>query len=211
MSFGLIDEFRLALANQFLAGLFRALLFVPGIALAASWFPLERRATAIGLVLAGGAMGSILLSLAAPVLARAYGWRPTFIVFALLGIGAAVLFGALAKDRPHPVRSSTASTSEILGIRRAPILWVCCGLQFVRFSVVMGFGFWLPSFLIVERGMSVQSAGLMMAMSAAISVPANIIGAYVSDRLRNPPVVIGGALAVLACASLLLPSARGPI
>jgi MFS transporter, ACS family, D-galactonate transporter len=34
--------------------------------------------------------------------------------------------------------------------------------------------------------------------------PSNALGGYASDRLRNPPLVIGGSLAVLACTSALL-------
>ena len=208
VSFGLIHVFWLALVNQFFAGLFRAFLFVPGIALLASWSPVERRATAMSLVLVGGALGSVLLSLCAPVLAQAYGWRPTFIAFALLGVGAAVLFGTFAKDRTHAAPTHEMNWGGILSIVRQPVMRVCCGLQFVRFAIVMGFGFWLPSFLVAERAMSVQTAGLVMAMSAALAAPSNTIGAYVCDRLKNPPLVIGSALAVLACASLLLPLTR---
>ena len=208
VSFGLIHVYWLALVNQFFAGVFRALLFVPGLTLAASWFPLERRATAISLVLAGGAVGSVLLSLCGPSLAQTYGWRPTLIASAVLGVGAAVLFGAFARDRSQAIQPSPPSVAAIFDILRLPVTWVCCGLQFVRFVVVMGFAFWLPSFLVVERGMSIQAAGLVMAMSAAVSAPSNTIGAYISDRLKNPPAVIGCALAVLACASLLLPSAQ---
>jgi DHA1 family inner membrane transport protein len=81
----------------------------------------------------------------------------------------------------------------------------------VRFAVVMGFNFWLPSFLVADRGFSLPAAGVVMALSAALSAPSNMLGAYLSDRLRNPPLVIGGALAVLACAAaLLLPSSRCP-
>jgi sugar phosphate permease len=72
----------------------------------------------------------------------------------------------------------------------------------------MGFNFWLPSYLVADRGFSLPTAGLIMAMSAALSAPANTLGAYVSDRLRNPPLVIGGALAVLAVAAALLPAAE---
>jgi sugar phosphate permease len=43
-----------------------------------------------------------------------------------------------------------------------------------------------------------------MAMSAALMAPSNTLGGYVSDRLRNPPLVIGSALAILACTSALL-------
>ena len=208
VSFGLIHVFWFALLNQFFAGAFRALLFVPGIALLANWFAPERRATAMSLVLLGGAVGSVLLSLCGPMLADSYGWRPTFIAFAVLGVGSAVLFGIFARDKPGTRSRQPVILGDILHIARFPVIWVCCGLQFVRFAIVMGFGFWLPSFLVAERGMSVGGAGLVMAMSAALSAPSNTIGAYISDRLRNPPLVIGAALAILACASLLLPMAH---
>jgi nitrate/nitrite transporter NarK len=194
------------LITLFVAGAFRALLFAPGLALLASWFPPQRRATAMSLFLLGGASGSILLSLAGPSLAERYGWRVTFIVFAALGAGAACLYGAFARDKPRSHKVTPISVTNLLEIARFPILWVCSWLQFVRFAVVMGFIFWLPSFLVADRGFSLPAAGVIMAMSAALSASSNTLGAYVSDRLRNPPLVIGGALAVLACAAALLPA-----
>jgi DHA1 family inner membrane transport protein len=159
----------------------------------------------MSLFLVGGASGSILLSLAGPYLAERYGWRLTFIVFALVGLGAACLYGICAKDEPRSQRRTPPSASVFFGIVRFPILWVCSWLQFVRFAVVMGFNFWLPSFLVADRGFSLPAAGAVMALSAALSAPSNTLGAYVSDRLRNPPLVIGGALGILACAAALLP------
>ena len=206
VAFGLIQVFWLALINLFIAGFFRALLFAPGLAALASWFPQQRRATAMSLFTLGVAVGSILVSLAAPALAQAHGWRATFILFAGIGLGVACLYGAFARDRPPPRRQKPVSPADFLAIARFPILWVCSWLQFVRFAVVMGFNFWLPSFLVADRGFSLPAAGLVMAMSAALSAPSNTLGAYVSDRLRNPPVVIGGALAILAGAAALLPA-----
>jgi DHA1 family inner membrane transport protein len=98
------------------------------------------------------------------------------------------------------------AVSDILRIARYPVIWVCVGLQIVRFSIVMGLAFWLPSFLVADRGMSIAAAGLVMAMSAALSAPSNTIGAYVSDRMGNPPLVIGGSLVALAGAAALLPA-----
>jgi len=206
LGFGLSHAFWLALTILCVAGALRALLFAPGLALLASWFPPQRRATAMSLFLLGGASGSIVLSLTGPLLAERYGWRPTFIVFAILGVGTACLYGAFARDRPRLHKRKPISTSDLLEIARFPILWVCSWLQFVRFAVVMGFNFWLPSFLVADRGFSLPAAGLVMAMSAALSAPSNTLGAYVSDRLKNPPLVIGCALAVLACAAALLPA-----
>jgi sugar phosphate permease len=158
----------------------------------------------MSLFLLGAAGGSVLLSLAGPLLADRYGWRAAFIAFALAGIAAACLFGAYARDK-HRSPSRPPAASAILALARYPIMWICGGLQFVRFAVVTGFNFWLPSFLVADRGMSVPEAGLVMAMSAAISAPSSTLGAYLSDRLQNPPLVIGCALALLASAAALLP------
>lgn len=206
LAFGLIHAFWLALATLFVAGAFRALLFAPGLVLLSSWFPPQRRATAMSLLLLGGTCGSILLALAGPYFAQGYGWRATFIALAALGIGTACLYGALAKEKPRSRQRKPISASDFLEISRLPIMWVCSWLQFVRFAAVMGFNFWLPSFLVADRGFSLPAAGLVMAMSAALTAPSNTLGAYVSDRLRNPPLVIGGALAVLAGAAALLPA-----
>ncbi len=208
ISFGLIESFPLAVANQFVAGGFRALLFAPGLSLLASWFPKDRRATAMSLFMLGASAGAIVLSLAGPLAAQVWGWRTTLILFAVLGVVSAIGFGLFARDRPSEGTPRPATLADLRAMLRFPILWVCNALQFVRYAVVMGFNVWLPSFLVADRGFSVASAGLVMALSAALSAPSNTLGAYVSDRLRNPPLVIGGALAMLTGSALLLPFAE---
>jgi predicted MFS family arabinose efflux permease len=206
MAFGFIHVFWLALISQFVAGAFRALMFAPGMALLAAWFPPQRRATAMSLYMVGGFAGNIVLALAAPLLAEHYGWRAALIVLAVPGIAGAIVFRAAAREPSARKAAATLGLSEITRLIRYPIMWVCCGLQFVRFSVVTAFVVWLPSMLVADRGFSVQTAGLVVAMGAALTATSNIIGGYVSDRLRNPPLVIGAAFAVLACASVLLVS-----
>lgn len=204
LAFGLIHAFWLALITQFLAGAFRALLFAPGLALLASWFPPERRATAMSLYMVGGFAGTIVLSLAGPWLTALYGWRAAFMFFAALGIAAAFVYRHMARDKPRTQTPQPLVLNDIAQLFRQPVMWVCGGLQFVRFAVVTAYIFWLPSLLVVDRGFPVQTAGLIVAMSAAFTAPSNTLGGYVSDRLRNPPLIIGGALTVLACTATLL-------
>jgi len=204
LCFGLIHVFWFALITQLVAGAFRALLFAPGLALLASWFPPERRATAMSFYMLGGFAGTIVLSLGGPLLTAHYGWRAAFVSFAALGIATAFVYKALAKEKPRKQLLQILALTDVFQLFRYPIMWVCSGLQFVRFSVVTAFNFWLPSLLVADRGLSVQTAGLVVAMSAAFTAPSNTVGGYVSDRLRNPPLVIGGALAILACTSTLL-------
>ena len=202
---GLIHLFWLAVISQLLAGAFRALLFAPGMSLLASWFPPERRATAMSLYMLGGFVGTIVLSLGGPLLTAAYGWRAAFMMMAATGVAAAFVYRHYAREKP---RSSTArhlSLADVTQLFSHRIMWICSGLQFVRFAVVTAYMVWLPSLLVVDRGLSVQHAGFIVAMAAAFTAPSNTLGGYVSDRLRNPPLIIGGALAVLACTAALLP------
>jgi DHA1 family inner membrane transport protein len=154
----------------------------------------------------GGVSGNILLSLAGPLLAGRFGWRPTFMGFALLGVCIAFVFLALGREKPAAGRHSVRML-DALELFRYPVMWVCAGIQFIRFAVTTSFNFWLPSLLVSDRGLSLEAAGLITAMGALLTAAANPLGGYVSDRLRNPALVIGASLAVLALTSWLLVAA----
>jgi sugar phosphate permease len=201
---GLIHVFWLAITTQLLAGAFRALLFAPGLSLLASWFPPQRRATAMSLYMLGGFAGTIVLSLGGPLLTAAWGWRAAFMLLAGLGIVTAFVYRRHAREKPRSGPVQQLTFADVAQLFNHPVMWVCSGLQFVRFAVVTAWIVWLPSLLVVDRGLTVQQAGLVIAMAAAFTAPSNTLGGYVSDRLRNPPLVIGGALLVLGCTAFLL-------
>lgn len=204
LGLGLVHSFWIAVLILLAAGAFRALLFAPGLSLLAAWFPPERRATAMSLYMVGGFGGTVMLSLIGPLLANYLGWRLTFIGLALLGIISALVFRSFAKEKTRTQAGPHIGLLDAMQLFRHRILWVCSAIQFVRFSVVNSFNFWLPSLLVADRDFTLPAAGLVTAMSAALTAPSNALGGYVSDRLRNPPLVIGGSLAVLACTSTLM-------
>jgi nitrate/nitrite transporter NarK len=203
-NFGTLHAYAGAIANQVASGAFRALIFAPGLTLVASWFPSDRKATAMGVYVIGGVSGNILLSLFGPLLAGRYGWRPTFMGFALLGVCIAFVYLAFGREKPAAGPRHPVGMLDAFELFRYPVMWVCAGIQFIRFGVTTSFNFWLPSLLVSDRGLSLQAAGLITAMGAVLTALANPLGGYVSDRLRNPPLVIGVSLAALACTSGLL-------
>lgn len=203
LQFGVIHSYAGAVANQTVSGVFRALLFAPGLTLVASWFPPHRKATAMGLYVVGSMSGNVLLSLVGPFLASRYGWRPPFIGFAAVGVCVAFVYFVFGRES-RAAGLKPVGMGDVLGLFRYPIMWVCAAIQFVRYGVATSFTFWLPSLLVADRGLSLQAAGFITAMSFALIAVSNAFGGYVSDRLRNPPLVIGGSLAVLACTSALL-------
>jgi nitrate/nitrite transporter NarK len=189
---------------QTVAGVFRAFMFVPGLMLVVTWFPANRRATAMGIYAVGGFLGNVVLSVAGPALAGVYGWRMPFLLFSSIGVAVSIAYLLLSKENPAVRRGESIDVKGMLALFRYRTMWLAGGIQYVRLAVVFGLRFWIPSFLADEHGVSLPLIGAIIAVSGAITAPANLLGGYVSDRLRNPPLVIGGSLLVLAIAIALL-------
>jgi len=211
LTFGLVTNYWQALANQTLSGFFRALLFAPGMALLTGWFPPNRRATATGLYLIGGYSGSVIFNLVGPLLVAKFDWRFSFISIASVGIIAILFHLRFGKDPPPTGERQKGNMLEALHLFRYKMMWVCGGIQYIRFGVVQGITYWLPSLLINEKGLSLQLAGVITAIQVVLMSPSNILGGYISDRLKNPIFVIGVSLSVLGITTGLLITANNMI
>jgi nitrate/nitrite transporter NarK len=211
LTFGLVANYWQALINQMLSGFFRALLFTPGMALLTGWFPPNRRATATGLYLIGGYSGSVIFNLVGPLLVARFDWRFSFISIASVGIIAILFLIRFGKDAPPTGERRKGNMLEALQLFRHKVMWVCGGIQYIRFGVVQGITYWLPSLLINEKGLSLQSAGIIIAIQVVLMSPSNIIGGYISDRLKNPILVIAVSLGVLGITTGLLITANSMI
>src|SRR5512135_3339336 len=136
LTFGLVVNYWQALVNQMLSGFFRSLLFTPGMALLTGWFPPNRRATAIGLYLIGGYSGSVIFNLAGPLLVARFDWRFSFISIASAGIIAILFLMRFGKDAPGSGGRQKGNLLEVLELFGRKIMWLCGGIQFIRFGVV---------------------------------------------------------------------------
>ncbi|MFH1031845.1 MAG: MFS transporter [Chloroflexota bacterium] len=203
-SFGLITNYWQAVANQSLSGIFRAFLFAPGMSLITGWFPPQKRATAMALYLLGGFSGNLAMDLLGPLLVTKFDWRFPFLFFAAIGIVTALVTLYLGKEPVVTGPKQEVNIIAVFRLFRSRLMWVCGVIQYVRLAVMMGTAFWLPSLLVDEKGMSLQIAGLIVALRAALTAPSGIVGGYVSDRLKSPVVVIVGSLVVLAITTALM-------
>jgi nitrate/nitrite transporter NarK len=203
LTFGLVSNYWQALANQTIAGFFRALLFTPGMALLTGWFPQNRRATATGLYLVGGVTGSLLFNLVGPLLVARFSWRFAFISIASVGIIAILSLWRYGKDSPDMVERRKGKFFEVLQLFHYKIMWVCGGIQYIRLGVMQGITYWLPSLLVNEKGLSLELTGIIIAAQAILMVPSNILGGYISDRSKKPVMVIGVALSALGLTTVL--------
>jgi nitrate/nitrite transporter NarK len=204
LTFALLHVYWLLVLNQAVSGFFRALLFAPGLVLISALFPPNRRAMSLGLYVAGGSSSNVALNLVGPVLVGPLGWRWLFVLFSLAGLVIALLYARFGYQPVRTARGTPLALRDLLQLVRYPAMWLLATIQYVRLAVALGLQFWLPTFVVVEKGYSLQVAGLVVALGAAVSAPANFLGGYVSDRLRNPLLVIGIALTMLALTTILL-------
>ena len=202
-AFGLVSTYWQAFFNQALSGLFRAFLFASGLALLTGWFVPERRATAMGLSPIGLFSGPLVMNTVGPSLESHFNWRFPFLSFASVGFFSAFAFLWLGKDSPRMETGPKVQLKDVFQLFRFPFMWVCAIIQFIRLGFMNGLNFWLPSYLIDERGFSLQTTGLILSLRLLFMAPTNILGGYISDRLKNPTLIIGGSLVMLAITTAL--------
>jgi MFS family permease len=202
LTLGLVTDYWQALLNQTVAGFFRAFLFSPGMALLTNWFPPDRRATATGLYLVGGATGNLVFNLIGPLLVARFSWRFAFIFMASLGILAILFLIKFGKDSPAVPERRKGNMFEGFKLIKLRIMQICAGIQYVRFGVLQAVTYWLPTLLVNEKGLPLQTVGMIVALQAIIMAPSVVLGGYISDRLKNPVLVIAVALTIICVTSI---------
>lgn len=201
---GLVQEYWQAVVNQAFSGFFRSLMFIPGMTLVTRWFPPGRRATAMSVYSTGGFAGLVLLDLLGPLIARELGWRTVFLTLPPAGALLAMAIWRLGQEPPRAGGQTRVTVRETLALFRLRFMWLVCAVQYVRLAIVTGIQFWLPTLLVDEKGLALTSAGLVIALRDLMTAASNPVGGYVSDRLRNPPLVIAFALVMLGATTALL-------
>lgn len=205
LSFVLLHAYGLLLVNQAVSGVFRSMVFAPGLMLISRQFREDRRATAMGLYVAGGFSSNILLNALGPALVGPLGWRVLLALFSASGLIVVSAFFLLGDSAAHAKEAVRPTVRELRGLLAHRVVWLSGYIQFVRLAVVTGLNFWLPSVIVADKGYSLGVAGAVVAIGAAVTAPSNFLGGWVSDRLRRPLLIIGGSLAVLAVTLSTIP------
>lgn len=149
-------------------------------------FPAERRATALGILHVGPALGILVGNVAGGWLAENFGWRTAFFVLGGPGILAAVLFHHFVREpaREHlPQGAGTDSTLQVMRYlwSRRSFGWLIASAAIHGFSGY-GSGMWLAVFMIRVHDLSVAQAGLVLGPIAGLVAG---VGALLGGRLAD--------------------------
>jgi predicted MFS family arabinose efflux permease len=160
------------------------------LTLLAAWFPAHRFASIGGLFVGIGSAGSMLAATPLALLARAFGWRGSFLLIASINALQVLAFLVFVRDRPpEKDRSKTFGANPLKGlwlVLKFPSYWWISIGAFFRYGCLTALqGLWAGPYLINGLGFSTLEAGnalFFMGLSYMVGLP---LSGRFSDRIAR--------------------------
>lgn len=189
--FGASTSLGMAIGARALAGAGVAAVYVPSLKILAESFGNSSFATATGMLVAAGNLGSLSASSPFALLVSGIGWRGSFMVIAVASVLIAVLTATLLRGewdgigKVRPAGAPGGGAAGAIGRRQLVVLWVLGIAMLLKYGPLMGYqGLWGVPFLVDVYGVSkVQAASTFMWVSIGYIVGCPLVG-RLSDRYR---------------------------
>jgi len=150
----------------------------------------HRPSFATGVYTAGMTIGSAVAAAVAVPLAHALsGWRSPLLVFSAVAAALVVVWLWLTLGEPAHVRTDTRPLRLPL---RSSLGWHLVAAFFVMSSVFYGINAWLPD-AYVEHGWSQSSAGGLLAVMNAVTIPVGFAVSWAADHWLTRRVWLAAA------------------
>jgi MFS family permease len=196
---GLIGSFGQFIAARVVLGLGEAPMFSSGARVVKDWYNVRNRGLPTGIYNCTSTLGPTIAPPLLTALMLAFGWRWMFIIMGLAGIVIAVLWFVIYRD-PNEA-ALTAEEQNYLADGEEPRVaepitfaeWKRLFSFRVTWGLILGFfgivyllwlfQAWLPGYLEMQRGMSLQKTGWVAAIPYAFGVVGSIGTGFVADKL----------------------------
>jgi len=162
------------------------------VAVAHSWFPVERRGLASSWITSGASIAKIVVAPMLTLIIVGAGWRTAFLVLAIASLAWAGLWAAVGRDGPFTLsarsKSSTSADREIgrATVRRAVFnrtFLVLLLAAFPMYGLVTVVISWLPSYLEAGLGFTRVESGFLYGLPSLASLVFMLLGGAVTDRM----------------------------
>src|ERR1700689_4709517 len=196
-SHSLATGFGMLAASRFLLGMGEGGGFPAATRAVAEWFPTKERATAMGIINAGTAIGAVV---APPLIAAVLGyanWRWIFVLTGAIGLLWVVWWqfsyspppstpGETTVDKISHPTPGTTSPWPWIRLFRIRETWGLVTAKFLSDAAWFFYLFWLPKYLYDARGFDIKAVGTFAWMpSAAAGVGCLLGGGFSSYMLRR--------------------------
>lgn len=183
---------------RFLLGMGESGNFMAAFKAVSEWYPAKERAFVNGLINGGAAIGAVIAPPVITWINATYGWQPAFVVTGSLGF----VWLAFWLYLYHPPETHPRITEEerayvladpAVSASTARVPWQqvlkyeqTWGLLLARFfsdPVWWFYLFWLPKYLVEQRGFTMAEMGMMAWMPYLAADAGALVGGWVSGRL----------------------------
>lgn len=185
------------LVFRFLSGLPHGAYFGIATLVAASLVPTEKRTQAIGRVLLGLTVATIVGVPLANWMGRVYGWRLAFVAVTILALLCAILIALYA---PRDQTVAGASPRRELGALKLSQVWLTLATGAIGFGGIFAVYTYLGSTLTDVTHVSAAMAGLVFSVFGAGMTVGNLVVPRFADRALMPTagMLLAGSAVVLA-------------
>jgi MFS transporter, ACS family, hexuronate transporter len=205
-SHALAANFAMLAGSRFLLGMGEGGGFPAASRAVAEWFRIEERATAMGIINAGTAVGGIFAPPLIAVIVSYLNWRWVFLITGGLGLlwtgwwALSYLAPAENQELDEPAarlrHSSQDSAASVQSMRWVDLLKIreCWGLMFAKFlsdAAWYFYLFWLPKYLYDARGFDVKAVGSFAWIPYAAAGIGCLVGGWFSSYLVRREFSLG--------------------
>jgi len=193
----LAPNYRWMLGFRFLSGLPHGAYFGIAMLVAASVVPTNQRAQAVGHVLLGLTVATIVGVPLANWLGQVVGWRWCFGIVAALALATAIL---VAMFSPKAGQDTGASPSRELGALKRGQVWLALTIGAIGFGGVFAVYTYLASTLMAVTAVSARIVPMVFAAFGVGMTAGNIIVPYFAERavMRTAGLLLLGSAVTLA-------------
>jgi len=208
LSHGLAVSFAMLAVSRFLLGVGEGGGFPAATRGVAEWFPVQERATAMGIINAGTAVGAVVAPpLIALVLVFA-NWRWIFFLTGALGLlwtgwwrlayfrpEEHPRLSGIEREKIQPAAQSSVSATKIPWLRLLRIreAWGLVIAKFLSDAAWYFYLFWLPKYLYDARGFDIKGVGTLAWIPYAASGVGCLLGGGLSSYLVHRKFSVGTA------------------
>ena len=160
------------------------------------WFPAVERGRGLGVVLLSSQLGGAVAPLLIVPIQAHFGWRASFYLFGILGVAWSCAWWRWYRNRPEEKSGITAQELKEIGpppdapprgfpwrsMAANRSLWAIMGVAFAYLYSYYFFLFWLPTYMMRERGFS-EAGTQLSALPFVFGAMANLAGGYARDAL----------------------------
>jgi MFS family permease len=216
---GLVRGFGLLLAVRFILGVGESVAMPTGSKILAQYLPEHSRGFASGALMSALRVGNAVGTLGAGLLMAKYGWRPVFIA---VGVGSLLWLPAWSRWKPRdpvfPSRAAGQDRARLLDIVVHPSFWGTSGGHFASNYLFYFMITWLPSYLVRERHLSMETMSMIAGLYYSVDAVSAIAGGWLQDwgirngytatLVRKSAMALGFGLAALAAPACALAGAK---